>query len=696
MNILQVVPELNTGGVETGTLDLAKELTRHGHKAIVISNGGRLVKELTASGAIHHKLPVHEKNPITIISMVRKISDIIKEEDIDIVHARSRVPAISSFFAAKASRVPFITTCHGHYSAHIFSRVMGWGKFVIVSGNVVARHMIKNFKVPRQRIRLVPRGVDLEKFPFESKQQKDNKKEFAIGVIGRITPIKGHVYFIRAMSKVVRLMPNVKAFIIGDAPASKPKYRQELEVLVRRLSLSRYISFQGRCDDIPKRITKLDLVVMPSVGEETFGRSIIEAQATGVPVIASRIGGIIDIIKDGDSGILVPPKDWNALSDSIIRVLKDRNLRNRLIQNGRRNVEKNFSLEQMYKKTLKVYNEALSLFRVLIIKWSALGDIILSLPALKALRDKFPKAEVTLLTSSAGRELLSRYGYVDEFMIFQNREGLDGIKEILEISSELKRSSFNVSLDLQNNKKSHLLSFLSLAPRRIGYRSRKLDFFLNERIDGAREKMPPLKHQFRLLKPLGIESIPKALPLAISDQERVYAESLLTEGWVAKNQILVGINCSASQRWETKAWPIEKAAKLCDLLAQKRIRVLITGTKEDRPTAKRLQMLSRSKPLDLTGKTNIIQLAAIIKRCNLFVTSDSAPLHLAALLGVPFVTLFGPTDPKRHIEACQMCRIIYKRLKCAPCYKSRCSTKKCMEKITPEEVKTAVVELLKK
>jgi len=350
----------------------------------------------------------------------------------------------------------------------------------------------------------------------------------------------------------------------------------------------------------------------------------------------------------------------------------------------------------MYKKTLKVYNEALSLFRVLIIKWSALGDIILSLPALKALRDKFPKAEVTLLTSSAGRELLSRYGYVDEFMIFQNREGLDGIKEILEISSELKRSSFNVSLDLQNNKKSHLLSFLSLAPRRIGYRSRKLDFFLNERIDGAREKMPPLKHQFRLLKPLGIESIPKALPLAISDQERVYAESLLTEGWVAKNQILVGINCSASQRWETKAWPIEKAAKLCDLLAQKRIRVLITGTKEDRPTAKRLQMLSRSKPLDLTGKTNIIQLAAIIKRCNLFVTSDSAPLHLAALLGVPFVTLFGPTDPKRHIEACQMCRIIYKRLKCAPCYKSRCSTKKCMEKITPEEVKTAVVELLKK
>jgi len=491
-------------------------------------------------------------------------------------------------------------------------------------------------------------------------------------------------------------MPNVKVQIIGDAPANKPKYRQELEVLVRRLSLSKYIQFLGNCNDIPKRIAKLDLVVMPSIGEETFGRVIIEAQATGVPVVASRIGGIVDIIKDGESGLLVAPGDWNGLSDAIVKVVKDASLRAKLIKNGRKNVEKQFSLGRMYKKTLDVYEEALHSSKILIIKWSALGDIILSLPALKAIRKRFPKSDITLLTSTSGRELLSRYNYVDEFLIFQNKDGIEGIKEILGVFSLLRKMSADIVLDLQNNKKSHMLSFLSCAQRRIGYKNKKLDFLINEAIDGARLKMPPVTHQFRLLKPLGIQSIPESVSLLISDKEREYADNLFTEGWIAKNQILVGINCGASQRWQTKVWPVEKTAKLCDLLGQKRIRVIITGTKEDKSEAKRLQMLSRSKPLDITGKTNIMQLAAVIKKCNLFITPDSAPLHIAALLGVPFVALFGPTDPKRHLMPYGDHKVIYKKMRCVPCYKSKCSTKKCMEKISPEEVQTAVLELLKK
>ncbi|MFH1867457.1 MAG: glycosyltransferase family 4 protein, partial [Candidatus Omnitrophota bacterium] len=324
MNILQILPELNSGGVETGTVDLARELIKQGHKAVVISNGGKLIKELEAFGAIHYKLPVHEKYPLTIISMIGKIRDIIKQEEIDLVHARSRAPAFSAFFASYFTKIPCITTCHGYYSTHFLSRVMGWGRFVIVASNLVARHMINDFGVPRERIKLIPRGVDLEQFSYKLPSAYKTKKDYIIGVVGRITPIKGHVYLIRAISKVARLMPNIKVLIIGEAPASKPKYRNELELLVRRLSLSEYIHFLGERNDIPKQLEKMDLLIMPSSGEEAFGRAIIEAQACGVPVIATRVGGIVDIIEDNESGILVPPKDWNSLSDAIIRLLKDK------------------------------------------------------------------------------------------------------------------------------------------------------------------------------------------------------------------------------------------------------------------------------------------------------------------------------------------------------------------------------------
>ncbi len=551
MNILQILPELESGGVETGTIDLAKELVKQGHKAVVISRGGKLAEELSSFGGKHYSLPVHEKNIFTVISMISAVREIIKKEDIDIVHARSRVPAISSFFASRLEKRVFITTCHGHYSKHIFSRVMGWGRFVIVSSNVVARHMINNFNVPRQRIRLIPRGVDLEKFKYSGPDIARAKKEYTIGLIGRITPIKGHIYFIRAISKVVRRMPNIKVLIIGDAPPAKPGYRQELEVLVRRLGLDKYIKFLGTCYDIPEKVKELDLLVMPSIGEETFGRVIIEAQATGVPVIASRIGGIVDVVKDGENALLVNPKDYNGMADAIAKALKDNELRETLSKNGRLNVEKNFTLPDMYKKVIKVYTEAMDSYRILLVKWSALGDIILSLPALKAVRERFPKAHIALLTSRQGFELINRYPYVDEFFIIKKAKGPEGIKTLLGISSELRQACFDLVCDLQNNRKSHIISFLTFAPRRAGYKSGNFDFLLTESIGGAKLKIPPIEHQFKLLKLLGIDSMPVSPLLTVTGEEEESAKELVKSSWMGKAQALVGINIRASKKWKT-------------------------------------------------------------------------------------------------------------------------------------------------
>jgi lipopolysaccharide heptosyltransferase II len=699
MNILQILPELNSGGVETGTVDLAKELVKNGHKAVVISNGGRMVKDLISIGAYHYQLPVHEKSLFAILSSVTRIKEIIEREDIDIVHARSRVPAISAFFAARSKGIPFITTCHGYYSKHIFSRIMGWGKLVIVPSNVVARHMLSNFKVPLERIRLIPRGVDLDKFIYSMRQCDTGKRVYQIAVIGRITPIKGHIYLIRAMAKVARIIPNSKLYIVGNPPASKPKYKQELEILVKRLSLSRHVEFSGDCDDIPQRLKDINLLIVPSIGEETFGRVIIEAQASGVPVIASRIGGIVDIIKDNDNGILVNPRDYAGLADAMIRVIKDQQLQKRLSENARAFIEKNLTLEHMYKKTMKVYKEAVESFKILIIKWSALGDIILSLPALKAIRKKFPLAHIALLTSTQGIEIAGRFSYVDDFFVYKNLHGIKGIFELMELSSELKRYMPDLACDLQNNRKSHFFSFASCARRRIGYKSKKLDFFINEKIDGARDVLPPVQHQFRLLKGLGIKSIPDPDLFAANEHDAEYADALIKESWAGKKQKIIGINLSASSSWHTKKWPMENIVKLADLLAGNNCRVFMCGTKEDSAEAKKIISASKSKPFDITGRTDIMQLAAFIKKCDVFISGDSAPMHIASMCKVPFIGLFGPTDPGRHLQysltgPAQTHKVIYKKLKCSPCYKRDCRHLSCMKDITAEEVFSNVKKML--
>jgi glycosyltransferase involved in cell wall biosynthesis len=214
MNILQVVPELNVGGVETGTVDLAGRLVKLGHKAVVVSAGGQMVGELKAAGAIHYQLPVHRKSILNILKMIPKLVEIINKENIDIVHARSRVPAWIAYYACRRTNKPFITTCHGYYSKHLFSTVMGWGKLVICPGKVIARHMVEDFDVPLERIRVVPRSVDMDKFKYNDPADKRKTKEFNVGIIGRITPLKGHMHFIKAMARLSRQIPYLKIWLL--------------------------------------------------------------------------------------------------------------------------------------------------------------------------------------------------------------------------------------------------------------------------------------------------------------------------------------------------------------------------------------------------------------------------------------------------------------------------------------------------
>jgi len=694
MNILQILPELHVGGVETGTVNLAKYFVKSGHKAVVISAGGELVKELEAAGAIHYQLPVHKKSFFTIFKMIPRIEEIILKEEIDIVHARSRVPAWSAYFASRRTRRVFITTCHGYYRKHFFSSVMGWGKRVIALSNVIARHMMDDFGVPHERIKLVARSVEVEKFRFQSPDTK-RKEEFNVGIIGRITPIKGHMFFIKAMQKISKNIPRLKIWIVGDAPPSKDAYKEQLQVLVKRLGLWHCTEFLGTQRDIPAILSHLDALVLSTTTQEAFGRVIIEAQAAGVPVVATQVGGVIDIIEDGKTGLLVPPQDPSSIASAVMKIFKDKEFAASLALAARKKVEEKYNIDLMVKNTLDVYQDALNNFRVLVIKFSSVGDVILSSAAIRSIREKFPaNYKITFLVGEESKGLLLRCPYIDELLVCDLKNKEKGIKGMLRLGAALRAKNFDIVIDLQNNQKSHIVSYLTLAPDRYGYDNKKFGFLLNHSIKDEKPPIDPVTHQFRILNLLGIELTNPRLEMWPQPGDEKYVDEFLASEWLSSNSKIIGINISASAKWLSKNLPESNIIKLCEELGRLDMRVVLTGTEKDLGLAERLMNNVKGvKLINACAKTNLNQLACLIKRCAVYISCDSAPMHIAAAVGTPFVALFGPTDPRRHLSKSDKFILIKKDLACSPCYKSKCKTAKCMSSITAVEILEAIKKL---
>lgn len=695
MNILQILPELNVGGVETGTVDLAKYLTQKGHKAIVVSNGGVLVEELTKVGVKHYQLPVHKKNLWTAYCCVRKLIEIINQERIDVVHARSRVPGWIGFFATRWTEAHLVTTCHGYYSNGFYSRVMGFGKRVIAISQVIARHMVYDFAVPLENIRVIARSVDLDRFNIPKVPYVPGQPKVIVN-IGRLTTLKGHTYFLYAMAALSRMEPHIKIQIIGDAPASKAAYKQELIHLARKLGLADKVEFLGNRRDIPELLSKADCLVLSTVTQEAFGRVIIEAQAAGVPVVATQVGGINEVIEQGETGLLVPPKDELAMATAVRRMLNETQFAQRCIVNARQKIQDKYTLKHMAEATIDVYREVIHSTNILIIKLSALGDIVLSTAAFKALRERYPGARIWCLTSPEGSMLLERCPHIDSTIVYDARS--KNFKDLLAMADILRKFQFDKIIDLQNNRTSHLLASLAFPKQSYGYNNGKFGFLLSKKIKNDIKMISPVEHQFRILRLLGIEyDTQMRLNLWPSQREDQYVQTLLDSEWLGQNPLLVGINLAASAAWPTKNWPIEHISKLCDLLGALNIRVVLTGTEKDKARARAIIAKTKVRPANLVGQTTLLQLAALTRRCRVFISPDSAPLHVAASQGVPIIALFGPTDPRRHMPPADYAVVMTKAVKCAPCYSGQCKiqTQECLRGVTPEDVVKQIKQFIK-
>jgi len=693
MKILQILPSLNYGGVERGTIDLARRLINEGHDAYCVSAGGKLVSLLKETGAVHYQLPVDKKSFFSILPCIEKVAQIIKSQKIDLVHARSRIPAWIAYFACRQTETKFITTCHGYYSKHFGSRVMGWGSKCIVASRVIGRHMVEDFGVCEERICVIPRGVDLKTFHYNPKLS-DTRGEFVIAMIGRITPLKGHKYFLKAIAKLTRLIPKLKVIIAGSPPKDKQKYLGELLMLNRRFGLERYVEFLGDQKDIPSLLSNVDCLVMASTAPEAFGRVIIEAQAVGVPVVATRVGGIVDIIDDGETGVLVDPHDPKSIYEAVLRIYKNRELAAKLRKKAREKVEKNYNLNLMTQRTINLYKRQLSEKNILVIKLTALGDVILSIPSFRAIRKKYQKARIFLLTTQAAKEAVLRCPYIDRIILLEKSRS--NLASILKTSKKLRRRHIDLVIDLQNNRKSHIISFLSASFSRYGWGNGKLSFLLNHKQKWLKEKFDPISHQQKLLDLLAIQIRNRKLEVWISTEDRKFVDDFLKSNWLVSSQSLIGFNISSSLKWQTKRWPVENFIKLADNLSKTlKSRIVVTGTSEDVEICKYFVKNCKCKPINACGKTNFTQLAALIQHCSVYVTSDSAPLHIAVAMGVPYLALFGPTDPRKHMLPEANGIILKKDLPCSPCYKSSCRRLSCLRQISVEEVKKSILALMR-
>ena len=266
---------------------------------------------------------------------------------------------------------------------------------------------------------------------------------------------------------------------------------------------------------------------------------------------------------------------------------------------------------------------------------------------------------------------------------------------MFDVIKELMHLGFDTVVDLQNNNRSHILGFFSRAPERYGYRNKKLGLLLNKGIKLPAMNIPPVMHQFKILETLNISPEDLHLELWTSSEEEKKMRTFLDNQWVGDHKSIVGINISASPNWVTKLWPLKNFAYIIDELNKRDVRVVITGAARDKPQVIKLRRLTNAKFIDAVGKTTISELVALIRRCKVYITADSAPMHIAAAVDTPIVVLFGPTDPIRHTPPTEKIIVIKKDLPCSPCYKRSCKTIDCMYDIHTEQVLEAVEGFLK-
>ncbi len=366
MRILQILPSLDDGGVERGTVDSNRFYVEAGHESWVISAGGKRVAEIERDGGHHRVVEVRSKNPLTAFPRMLALRRALREIRPDVIHFRSRVPGWLTLWAnaAKDLRIPTVSTMHGLNHPCFYSSVMVRADRVISVSTAGAAFIREHYPwVSEEKQRVIPRGVDVETFDparMDAMWMEAFKKEFKLegkfvaAAIGRISSLKGVDVLIRAVAELKETMPNLIALIVGGPQKHQENYVEELHTLAATLGVTDRVIFTGSQKKVAEIDALADVLCSCNVRKpESFGRTVAEALAMNTPVIAAAHGGVLDIIRDEKDGFLVPPGDAKALAKALQRVAQT------TFTGLREHIVETFTAACMAQSTLKVYEEVL-------------------------------------------------------------------------------------------------------------------------------------------------------------------------------------------------------------------------------------------------------------------------------------------------------------------------------------------------
>ena len=376
--ILQIVPELDAGGAERTAVDIAAGLVQAGVRALVATEGGRLVAELQAKGGSWIPFPAKTKNPFSILSNARRLKRIIREEGVDLVHARSRAPAWSAYLATGALGVPFVTTYHGSYQGRskvkiLYNSVMARGDAVIANSYYTARLIAEKHPFARDRIAIIHRGTDLKLYsPGQVDHSRIERLRSAWGVAphqriilcaARLTPWKGQKVLIEAARLLREAGESDLAIVLAGDEQGRSGYVRELDSMAETLGVKDMVFRVGHCSDMPAAFMAAAVVAVPSTEPEAFGRTATEAQAMGTPVVVTDLGAVPetvlappDVPATARTGWRIKPGDAEALAEALGMALNlGATAHDAMALRARQHVEKHFSLESMVAATLRLY-----------------------------------------------------------------------------------------------------------------------------------------------------------------------------------------------------------------------------------------------------------------------------------------------------------------------------------------------------
>lgn len=570
---------------------------------------------------------------------------------------------------------------------------------------------------------VVPGGVDLSKFNPNIDYGEIIKKYGLVNkrivlTVARLDEHKGHDLVIKSLPEVLREIPDLVYLIVGDGPEKK-----RLKELVMALGLKDKVVFTGSVphEKTPKFYALCDLFIMPSreikLGRqwfEGFGIAYLEASACSKPVIGGASGGIRDAVVADQTGVLVDPNGTQGISRALQLLLKDKKYAVMLGEKGRARVESNFSwqiiarridtviqeidLTSQCLKITRPFQSIETLKKILLIELAGIGDTVLSSTVIKNLAKWHTDADIYFLTFPEPAKLVSKSPYLSRTFVFY--KGIKGFLRNMRVLNELRKLGIDVAVNLyQHYTLRGVINFVSMlkfirSNKIIGRNTDGKGFFYDIKIDDTINTMRhDAEYKLDLIEALGCDIKDKELAVWFDDSDTQAIRKFLEKQSISDDDILIGLHPGA--RIPTHRWNWEKFALVADELANRyKAKIIITGFAAEGELVKKIGLKMSHQPI-IALDFSLTQLAALIKRCNLYISNDTAPMHIANALKTHLIAIMGPGSMKTAPYQKENCIILKKDIACAPCNKFRCQDARCLNNITTDMVMNASEKLLK-